>query len=193
MKIILITGYAGSGKDTLGKLFIEKGYKRYAFADIVKIRTAETHGFPFELTQTQEGKSTLVTSKLTNKQATVREFLIIDSAEAKAKFNDNAFWAKILENIIQIDKPTKVVITDWRYKAEYEHFSNVFDSYFGSNIQSIKEPRIINTIRVVRDNITISDDPSEHELDSVKTDYTFQNNGSLEELKLQLNRLFLFE
>jgi hypothetical protein len=55
------------------------------------------------------------------------------------------------------------------------------------------EPRIINTIRVVRNNITISDDPSEHELDAIETDYTFENNGSLEDLKIQLNSLPLFE
>jgi len=188
MHIILITGYAGSGKDVIGSLLQKRGYKRYAFADCVKICSAKHHGFDYNLTQTQDGKSTVVTSIYNNKQATVRTFLIEDSAEAKMIHNDPAFWAKILENIIQIEKPQKVVITDWRYKAEYNHFKTTFDSYFGSSIQSTLEPNILVTIRVLRPGITILDDPSEHELDTIVTDHTIYNTSTIDHLSSQLNQ-----
>ena len=188
MHIILITGYAGSGKDVIGSLLQKRGYKRYAFADTLKIYSAKKHGYQYNLTQTQEGKSTLVTSILTNKMATVREFLIADSAEAKTTHNDPSFWAKILENIIQIEKPQKVVITDWRYTAEYAHFKTTFDSYFGSSTQSTLEPNTLVTIRVLRPGITILDDPSEHELDHVKTDHTIYNTSTMDYLSSQLSQ-----
>ena len=120
MNLILITGYAGSGKDTVGALLQEKDYKRYAFADILKHTSAEKHNYDFELTQTQAGKSTLVQSTYNQRVATVRDFLISDSLEAKQ--NDPAYYAKILYNAIQADLSEKIVITDWRFIAEYTHF-----------------------------------------------------------------------
>jgi hypothetical protein len=44
--IVGITGYAGSGKDALGKCFVSNhGYTRVAFADAVKLMALEHHGW----------------------------------------------------------------------------------------------------------------------------------------------------
>jgi len=173
MKVILITGYAGSGKDTVGSLLQDKGYKRYAFADVVKQESSKKHSYSFELTQTQTVKSTQIISQYNGRKATVRDFLISDSLEAKVQNSDPAYFAKILLNQIHSELSQKIVITDWRFIAEYTHFK-------------ITNPI---TLRVIRPNQPILDEPSEHELDDFTTEYTILNNSTIEHLKNQLNHI----
>jgi len=175
-RIILITGYAGSGKDAAGKVLIEQGYVRYAFADSVKRFSSKRHNFSFNLTQTQEGKASTVISAYNNTVATVREFLISDSAEMKQTHNDPAFWAKLLAKKIKEDQLQKVVVTDWRYTAEFRNFKEEFNSK-------------ITTVRIYRNSVKPLDDPSEHELDAVACDHIIQNNGTMTELKERVLQL----
>lgn len=178
MKIILLAGHAGSGKDTVGSFFVEQGYKRYAFADKVKIHTASLHGFPHELTLTQEGKATRVQSKTSSLVAPVRWFLIEESRHMKEVMNDEAFWARSVAN--DIGRQTHdCILTDWRYKAEYKHLQEQFP-----NAQLIP-------VRVLR-NVIPSEDPSEHELDHVHYDQVIRNYGSLEELHAEIRAKFRF-
>jgi hypothetical protein len=175
--IIFITGYAGSGKDYVGTILAEKGYKRYAFADMLKIHVADVHGFDLALAHTQSGKQTTVLSKKTNTPETVRNLLIEESAKAKEMYNDQAFWARILEKLIKTDPPEKVVITDWRYEAEITHFKAEFPT------------TQFHTIRVVRDSVTPSTDPSEHNIDHIVCDYTIFNNQTTIDLKHKVTQL----
>jgi hypothetical protein len=175
--LVLITGYAGSGKDEVGKILLEAGYKRYAFADLVKIHTSDKHGFDIELTKTQEGKNTVVTSKFDQQIATVRQFLIDESAFMKVVYNNPAFWALLLEKQIKELPPHNVVITDWRYEAELNHFLEEF------NLCKITK------IRIHRDSVKPLTDPSEHNIDHIPCDHTIQNNGTLEELRNQVSAL----
>lgn len=166
MKIILICGYAGSGKDAAGAVLQDKGYKRYAYADMLKIQTAHKYGFPFELTQMQEGKATIVAAE--NKS--VRQLLIIEAALMKELYNDPAYWARLLADAIRSSSSSKVVITDWRYNAELTNFQEEFPH------------AQITTIRINRPSVIPSADPSEHELDNYQCNYTIQNEGTLEQL-----------
>lgn len=165
-EIFLISGYAGSGKDAAGKVYQKLGYKRYAFADMLKIQCAQKYDFPFELTQTQEGKNTVV---VLNK--TVRQLLIEEAALMKELHNDPAYWAKLLAKIIKSDQPKKVVITDWRYTAELANFQEEF------------RDSPITTVRIQRSSVVPSEDPSEHELDNYSCNYTIVNDGSLEQFE----------
>jgi hypothetical protein len=174
MHIVLIAGYAGSGKDFAGSLFIEKGYQRFAFADEVKQATCKRHGIPFHLTQTHEGKATVVTSALDGIEATVRWFLINESARAKAVSNNPAYWAELLAEQIKKSAATNVVITDWRYKAEYTHLRAAYPN------------AAIQRIRITRPGIVVLQDPSEHELDNEQYDMIINNSGSPEYLEKQL-------
>lgn len=180
-QFFFITGYAGSGKDEVGKILQEQGYKRYGFADMVKIHTADKHKFPLELTQSQTGKNTLVISPQSNTTQTVRQFLIDESQFLKNGFNDQAVWAKILERLIKEqnspDIPLKIVITDWRYPEELSHFQETF-------------PDVpIKTVRIVRTNIIPLNDLSEHSIDHIVCDYTINNDTTLEDLKQQVMQL----
>jgi hypothetical protein len=160
MHIVMLSGYAGSGKDTAGKILIARGFKRYAFADAVKVYSANLHGYPLSLTHTQEGKCQKVGDK------TVRQLLIEDSANAKEEHGDPAYWAKKTAASILSDKTEYVVITDWRYRAELDHFRSAFPD------------AILQTIRLERDSIQILADPSEHDLDGQQMDITIDNSNT---------------
>ena len=173
MFILLISGYSCSGKDTLADLFLPLGFKKYAMADSVKTFSSERHGFPFSLTQSQEGKATLVKSTFSHKEVTVRQLLIEDSLEMKITSQDPAFWACILAKKISKELPEYVVISDWRYKEELNHLKTIFPD------------ATVKKIRVVRDNIVLSSDPSEHDLDNFTFDYVVKNNGPIDILKAE--------
>jgi hypothetical protein len=175
--LVLITGYAGSGKDEVGKILQENAYKRYAFADLVKIHTADKHGFSIDLTKTQEGKNTIVKSRYNQQDATVRQFLIDESALMKEEFDEPAFWAILLEKQIKDEPPHNIIITDWRYEAELNHM-----------LKEFTDCRIIK-IRIQRNSVKPLEDPSEHNIDHIVCDYTIENNGSLEELRRQVTLL----
>jgi hypothetical protein len=171
MFIILISGYSGSGKDTLADLFLPMGFKKYAMADSLKTFTAERHGFSFALTQSQEGKATIIKSTLTHKEVTVRQLLIDDSLEMKLSSQDPAFWARILAQKLREERPEYVVISDWRYKEELNHLKTIFPD------------AEMKKIRVIRDNVSPSKDPSEHDLDNFSFNYVVKNNSTLDILK----------
>jgi hypothetical protein len=173
MLIILISGHAGSGKDTLADLFLPTGFKKYAMADSVKSFSSERHGFPFSLTQTQEGKATFVKSTFTNKEVTVRQLLIDDSLEMKITSRDPAFWARKVAKKLSEEQPEYVIISDWRYVEELNHLKTIFPD------------ATLKKIRVVRNGVIISSDPSEHDLDNFSFDHVVQNNGSVDILKAE--------
>lgn len=177
MTIILICGYAGSGKDTIGDILQKKGYTRYAFADELKEFTAKKHGFLYDLTVTQKGKNTNVLSILTKEIDSVRKFLIYESALAKKIYNDDMYWAKIVVSKIKENSHlNQYVITDWRYIAELNHTKELLNQK-------------IYTIRVIRNDIVPLSDSSEHELDSIICDFTIHNNESLDNLIKQVEAL----
>ena len=177
MFIILISGFAGSGKDTAAEFFSTLGFSIYRVADNVKRQSALYHGFPLNLTHTQEGKKTLVTSIKTNETQTVRQFLIEDSLQNKIINNDPAFWARLLVSQIKRENPEFVVISDWRYKAEYDLIKFEFP-----DSDLIK-------IRITRNSVIPSTDPSEHELDEEKFNFKIQNNGTINDLHAELSKI----
>ena len=177
MFIILLSGYAGSGKDSAALAFKKYGFQVASVAENVKLQSAKYHGFPYELTQTQEGKSTIVKSHKTHENKTVREFLIEDSAQNKIINNDSAFWIRLLVQQIKRDTPDFLVISDWRYKEEYDYLKFVFP-----------EAEIIK-VRIIRDSIIASSDKSEHELDNERFNFTIHNNTSLDDLSKECSNI----
>jgi len=173
MLIYLISGYAGSGKDAAGRVFERLGFRRYGFADALKIESAKNHGYDYALTQTVQGKATLVRSTKTHRTAPVRTFLIEDSAKAKQTHADEGYWAKLVADQIEKETPKFVVITDWRYNSEYSTLRARFP-----------QAKLVR-IRVVRPSVQPSPDPSEHNLDSSPVDFTIHNNSTLSILSEQ--------
>jgi len=165
MQIILLSGYAGSGKDTVADILVKYGFVKYSVAENVKRYSSSYHGFNYDLTQTQEGKTTLVKSNKTGEIKTVRQFLIRDSLLNKTTNNDQSYWAKQLSKEMLQTNPDKVVISDWRYIEEYEYLKIIFP-----------EADFLK-VKVKRASVKPIDDPSEHQLDMVESDIEIANNS----------------
>jgi len=173
MIVYLISGYAGSGKDTAGAVFERVGFRRYAFADILKHRSSHDHGYALALTLTEVGKATIVKSTKTHRTTAVRSLLIEDSAQAKQIHADDGYWAKLVADQIERETPKFVVITDWRYNSEY------------NTIRASFPEAKLTRIRVKRESVKPSQDPSEHELDDTPVDFTIHNNSTIDALTAQ--------
>jgi hypothetical protein len=176
--IILLTGYAGSGKTTAGeilmKLLDNYGPKSAAFGDCVKEESALLYDFPLDLAYSQEGKRTVVNT--VKGQKTVRQILIDYSLEMK-QIHGNDIWAiKMIDKMFQFPEHYIWIIHDWRFIEELETIKRSF---------YIK----IITIRILRHDIVALDTPSEHQLDDCETDHTVINDGTLEDLKEKLKTI----
>lgn len=158
MKLIWLSGFAGSGKDTLASILVKKhDYYRVAFADYLKDYVSDLYGFERSLCDTVEGKKTIICN-----DKTVRDLLIEESAEAK-KLNEDVFAEQVIENIFRM-KQEKVVISDWRYPHEYHY------------IKGMLEDAEHITIRITRPGLPSLPIPSEHALDTWNFDHTVTNS-----------------
>ena len=128
-QIILISGYAGSGKDTFANLLIDQlpNAKKYAFADPIKEIAYKYHNW--NGIKDEKGRQ-----------------LLIEIGKTGRKVNLHIWTEEVIEKI-QKQKPEVVIISDWRFKHEYEKMKEVF------------EKKNILTIRVKRDGIDIVNYP----------------------------------
>lgn len=160
-KIIMMSGWAGSGKDTTADYLVQnKGYIRMAFADALKDTVAKTRNIPREWMNTHEGKVRVVNGK------TVREYLIEDGQEAREK--DPAVWVKVVaENIKTLPNDSCIVISDWRLPNEYTILKELFDNVVRVRVNRFKEPPI--------------NDYTEIALDKEPFELVLENTGTREE------------
>lgn len=115
--ILLIAGWAHSGKDSVAKILVETyDFQKYAFADPIKQKVSEDEGIPLEWCYDQKKKAEALPS---NPTKTLREELIRVGEEARELNKD--VWALIIaEKILKGVKKgkTKFVISDWRMIEE---------------------------------------------------------------------------
>jgi hypothetical protein len=188
MIIFLLSGWSGSGKDTVGKILQSKyNFQRLAFADVLKKMVADEFKFPVELCFTDSGKQTKITA-----EKTVRDLLIQRGQEIRAEKNDPGFFAKIISaEILKIAgnsvKPTGIVITDWRLPIELETLQ-----------ETLSLP--IKKIRIKRSNMdssAVKDQETESQLDNWIFDTEILNiDGNPEQLETEIkNKLagFFFD
>ena len=145
MKIILITGWSESGKDTIGKyLTTNHGFIRFAFADEIKYVASQLYGFPRALADTQEGKRSLVGYNT----MTVRDTLIRIAAIDKERFGDTIYAENVAREIVKESSDARIVITDLRYIYEY---TTIRDQFRDSDLQIWKVVRPSQTESPVKD------------------------------------------
>ena len=163
--IILLSGWSNSGKSTVAELLCERYQANvYAFADELKKIVAEEFQFPFEWTQTQEGKQQLAPNG-----KTVRELLIQRGQEIRAEKNDLGFFARqVAKEIHKAEQSGLHVVSDWRLPIELETLK-----------QEFPDMRIV-TVRIQRDGqeeSPVADSLTEHELDTYFFEYVLKNAG----------------
>ena len=175
MNIWLLAGYAGSGKTTAAT-YVQShlpNSRMTAFASRVKDDVAKQYGLERALLDTQEGKASFVAG--TTK--TVRDCLIEYAAEHKVSMNNPGIWALYVKG--EIERSPQIghwILHDWRYLAEY------------TVLQSIPNAHI-HTVRIRKSCVQPLESASEHELDSTKTEYVIDNDGSMDELRDAVQRI----
>ena len=150
LKLIWLSGWASSGKDTAAEVLCRGGAKRLAFADSLKDMVAKKYGFPRHWCDSVEGKATVISEY----GASVRELLIKDSFEAK-KQDINVFARIVFEKILNefVNGTKIIVISDWRFPHEYHFITGA-----PAGIDPI-------TVRITRPGLDPLTDDSEHQLD----------------------------
>ena len=162
MSIILLRGYSHSGKDYVGNILCKShGYKRFAFADSLKMMVANEYKCPVEQLHSQEGK--LKECECDIEKRTYRQILI-DEALRLRSINPGVF-VKHCCNEISKSGAHKIVITDWRYPNEIEIVSQLFPDYVLTPVHIIREGQEVSPVN----------DISEHHLDDRCYDYQLIN------------------
>ena len=174
-RIFLLNGWSKSGKDTCADYLVEvHKFHKFSFEEAAKIQVSKEYSFPYELTQTQEGKDTF----LPEHNRTVRQLVIEYANAMRAKTPD--VWAKIIAKeihaiIIHKDssiQPINFVISDWRLLDELLSLQR---ELYNENIKIIP-------IHIVRPSQLISPvpDTTEYSLLGFPFQYTITNPGTSE-------------
>ena len=132
MKIVLLSGWSQTGKDTVGtRLCTEHGFQRFAFADPVKDSAAISYGFQRAAADTQEGKASIVPARnfLMPSGRSVRDWIIYHGEERK-RVEGADVWAKEIAARISAASSfeKRFVITDWRFPEELVALQRAFPS-----------------------------------------------------------------
>jgi len=148
----------------------EMGFRRLAFADALKEDVAVATGLPVETFHMASKDAPLThVSKAYPTAKTPRDLLLQHALAARAK-NPDIYATQVAEKIID-EGLSRVVISDWRYKREYDYLAREFPEY-----------RILR-LRINRLGVSGSPDPSEHDLDEEPMDAVIQNNGGISDLR----------
>jgi len=158
--IILLSGWAGSGKDAAAILLMEEmSFDRLAFADALKEEVSRISGLPLHLFFDRALKDTPIgDTDVTPRQLLLQHALII-------RATDPDIYARKIAAMCG----SRTVISDWRYRREYEYMAN--------------QGFTVIRVRITRASVRPSDDPSEHDLDNEPFDAVIANDGSVSDLR----------
>ncbi len=186
MAVIALSGWKGSGKDTVAEYLVkEHGYIRNSFAESLKGLVALTYGIPHEDLYDQKKKEEplawlpviandsfstvihhLLRDELKGGYWTPRALCILEGS-IKRSVNSNHWTRSVVQDILN-KKNENHVISDLRYKSEVD-------------ILKMMVPGI-KFVRIERDLEITTMDPSERDLDHHKFDVYIPNKSSKEKL-----------
>lgn len=126
-QIIGVVGFIGSGKDTVGDMLCELGFKRDSFAKPLKDAVAVIFGWDREKLEgkTKEDRAWRDVkdeywSKALDKLVTPRLALQWMGTEAGRNVFGQSLWTASCINRIWLDRPNKYVVTDVRFDNEID-------------------------------------------------------------------------
>lgn len=168
MKVIALTGWSGSGKDTLADMLVKQGCVRFAFATPLKDIASGLFGFPREWAETQEGKQRLW--RVGYKEKSIRQILLEFAKIDRERFGDDIYAQETIDKFKQLAPETTVVITDLRFPVELNALQK-YQETTGS---------VLEIWRVKREGQRESpvNHPSENLLDKLETTKTILNPGT---------------
>jgi hypothetical protein len=164
--IVMLTGVKQCGKDTCGLLLQQRGYVRFAFADILKEQIAQRYQLPISLFHGELKEVPCIG------QWTPRSLCIAEGTLARSV--DENVWAKLvlakMRDVRIMDGVLRAVITDCRYQNE---------------IDMINPDWVIRIVRPGYEPVDSCDD-----YDNIsRVDVVIMNDGKVEELCEKLARV----
>lgn len=174
--IVLLSGYAGSGKDAAAALMMDElNFDRVAFADELKRECARKTGIAehrfFSVSMKDQPLETPCRAYPMAK--TPRDILLMHGLAARAADPD-VYAKKVVDSIrsrLLLDPTSRFVVSDWRYQREAACLTAAHPS-----------ARIVR-VRITRPGVTPSQDLSEHDLDDINMDVHIDNGGSISDLR----------
>lgn len=174
MKIILVSGQAGAGKDTFFELAETiVSARRIAFADELKEIAEEN--FNWDKEKDKAGRQ-----------------LLIDIGRTARNYNEN-FWVNKVINKIKtilyypylIALTDYIIVTDWRYQNEYERMKDAFGK---DNVISLRIERESFQSTLTPEQ---KKDQSEVDLENFPFDFVIEN-GTLDDFLANIKIFFDF-
>lgn len=210
MKVIALSGYKRSGKDTAAEVLIQNGYTRVAFADVLKDMAAEEYGIPRSHFDDPAYKERPILSLPVEPKddftEMVTKFMLkefrteggnmplgyyIESGVlygVMGRHIEKVYWTPRALAILKGSVNRSVKSDYWVSKAiqaasEVDGPVVITDMRYKSEMQQLRYAfgDSLMTVRVNRFDSTESQDPSERDLDSASFDVILENKGSLEE------------
>ena len=195
MNLIGLLGFAGSGKDTVGNMFIEAGYEKVSFAATLKDATACIFGWDRSLLEgdTKESREwrdvpdEYWTEKL-GYTITPRYALQLMGTEACRNTLGEDIWVYSL--LKSLDTTKKYIITDVRFPNEIKMIREVFGTII--RVRRGEEPEWYDTALIQNKELSRIDMmkksyPNVHFSEwawiGTEPDYLIKNDSTMEVLK----------
>jgi len=192
MKVIALSGWKRSGKDTVAEYLVkDKGFVRLGFADVLKDMVSEQYNIPREWCDDPEFKEkpikympvdseddfaemihSFMHKELNSGYWTPRTLCILEGSVKRAARSD--YWTKkVIDKIFSIDSNKQldntealVVISDLRFQSEIKQLKQAF----GEDLI---------TLRINRFDEPSSNDPTERDLDKYEFDKIVENKSTI--------------
>jgi hypothetical protein len=175
--VLMLSGWSKSGKDAAALMLCEEmGFHRLAFADPLKVDVAHKTGVPLFAFHCAAKDVPMSTPCLLYPNASTPRDILIEHAARMRSENPTIYAESIVRSIKGMPHTKRIVISDWRFKCEYEHIR-----------ASLSPPVRIIRARIVRPGITPSASPTEHELDDERMDVIIANDGTISDLRHTLH------
>ena len=167
---IIIGGHINAGKSTIAR-YLEKKYKyhKYSLGDGVKNFVVDLYKILHTL---HPEINEIELYELYNRETKEnhRQKMQLLSTELIRNYFGDDIWIKYLINNIKFP----FVIDDLRFKNEYQHFKNMINVVY---------------VRVVRSEELLSNHISEQDLKDIKPDYIIINDGNINELYANIEKM----
>lgn len=169
--VLLLSGWAGSGKDAAAELLVdEMNFERIAFADSLKEDVSKLSCLPIHFFHETCYKDTPI-------HGTTPRDLLLRHALTVREVDPDVYSRHVASQICQ-HVGDRIVVSDWRYKREYNYLREILDPSI-----------LLLRGRIQRPGITPSTDPSEHDLENELFDFTIQNVGCISDLRDSLKSI----
>ena len=173
--IIGLSGYAQSGKDTVARILVENyGFSRIAFADIIRVACYRLNPIVTYDGMRLAHLVDLEGWEIAKTLPEVRRLLQVMGSEVGRDLIDPQIWIEL--TLGSAKKTDNIVLSDVRFRNEAEEIK-----WRGGQVWRIS--------RIEKD-APINAHRSESDMDSWNFDQYIANNGTIDELHEEINKLW---